>query len=297
MTITSNEVKDSGGLIIDSKEPKSTTKRRFVVSSDTAGELDTDYQAIRFTRVRMGDPHPDYPTLVAVRVESKRDVDNPLVWRVVFEYETQQLLGEPSTEVEQFSQKWNLAIDAKFRDVYRTSEDAGADFSPFVNPADAGFTLLPLASQPDIGGKPIDSGGKPTSVLVREAKLIVDIEIVTDPSKAGSYLASLLQYAGRRNQGKFLGAPEGTLVYLGAQTQYLGDTEFGTRYGIKHSIAFDEFYHRIQVAQLSSIKQGQVQLGADDTSAPAGYANHAFKVNWVQPFPRKFDFRLLGIRL
>ena len=120
MTITSNEVKDSGGLIIDSKEPKSTTKRRFVVSSDTAGELDTDYQAIRFTRVRMGDPHPDYPTLVAVRVESKRDVDNPLVWRVVFEYETQQLLGEPSTEVEQFSQKWNLAIDAKFRDVYRT---------------------------------------------------------------------------------------------------------------------------------------------------------------------------------
>jgi hypothetical protein len=154
-----------------------------------------------------------------------------------------------------------------------------------------------LASQKDIGGKPIDSGGKPTSVLVREAKLIVDIEIVTDPAKAGSYLASLLQYAGRRNQGKFLGAPEGTLVYLGAQTQYLGDTEFGTRYGIKHSIAFDEFYHRIQVAQLSSIKQGQVQLGADDTSAPAGYDNHAFKVNWVQPFPRKFDFRLLGIRL
>ncbi len=297
MTITSNEFKDTGGLVIDSKEPKSSTKRRFVVKSDTAGELDTDFQAIRFTRVRMGDPHPDYPTLVAVRVESKRDVDDPLVWRVVFEYETQQLLGEPSTDVEQFSQKWNLAIDAKFRDVYRTSEDAGADFTPFRNPSDAGFTLLPLASQQDIGGKPIDSGGKPTSVLVREAKLIVDIEIVTDPAKAGSYLASLLQYAGRRNQGKFLGAPEGTLVYLGAQTQYLGDTEFGTRYGIKHSIAFDEFYHRIQVAQLSSIKQGQVQLGADDTSAPAGYAEHAFKVNWVQPFPRKFDFRLLGIRL
>jgi hypothetical protein len=297
MTITSNEVKDSGGLIIDSKEPKSATKRRFVVSSDTAGELDTDLQAINFTGVSMGDAHPDYPTLVAVRVESKRDVDNPLVWRVVFEYETQNLLVEPTTDIERFSQKWNLAIDAKFRDVYRTSEDAGADFSPFVNPADAGFTLLPLASQPDIGGKPIDSGGKPTSVLVREAKLIVDIEIVTNPAKAGSYLASLLQYAGRRNQGKFLGAPEGTLVYLGAQTQYLGDTEFGTRYGIKHSIAFDEFYHRIQVAQLSSIKQGQVQLGADDTSAPAGYAEHAFKVNWVQPFPRKFDFRLLGIRL
>jgi hypothetical protein len=40
-----------------------------------------------------------------------------------------------------------------------------------------------------------------------------------------------------------------------------------------------------------------VQLGGDVTGAPAGYARHAFFVNWVQPFPRKFDFRLLGIRL
>ena len=297
MTITSNEVKDTGGLIIDSIEPKTKTKRRFVVASDTSGELDTDYQAIRFTNIRMGDPHPDYPTLVAVRVESKRDIDNPLVWRVTFDYETQQLLGDPSTDVERFSQKWNLAIDAKFRDVYRTSEDAGADYSPFINPPDAGFTLLPLASQPDIGGTPIDSSGKPTSILVREAKLVVDIEIVTDPARAGSYLASLLQYAGRRNQTKFLGAAEGTLVYLGAQTQYLGDNEFGTRYAIKHTIAFDEFYHRLQVAQISASRQGKVQLGGDVTGSPAGYARHAYFVNWVQPFPRKFDFRLLGIRL
>ena len=298
MTITSNEVKDTGGLIIDSVEPKSSTKRRFVVSSDIAGELNTDLQAVKFTGINLGDPHPDYPTLVAVRVESKRDVDNPLVWRVVFEYETQQSLDGPDLGGESgFSQRWNLAIDAKFRDVYRTSEDAGADFTPFINPPDAGFVLLPLSTQPDIGGKPIDSGGKPTSILVREAKLVVDIEIVTDPSRAVNYLAALLSYAGQRNRGRFLGAAEGMLVYQGAQSSYLGDSEFGARYSIKHTIAFDEFFHRIQVPQISASRQGKVQLGRDVQDSPAGYANHAFFVNWVQPFPRKFDFRALGIRL
>jgi hypothetical protein len=295
MTITSNEVKDTGGLIIDAKESKSTTKRRFVVASDTAGELDTDFQASRSTGVSLGDSHPDYPTLNAVRVESKRDIDNPLVWRVTFDYESREALGVISTLPTQFSQKWNMATETVFKDVFRVPgpdpDNIYADF----------YFRAPSAT--DIGGVPIDAAGKSASVQTTRAKLIVEMEVITRPSEISNYLNTIMRMTGTRNTSGFLGAAAGELLYQGGQTQTLGLVENGNeRYSIRHSFAFDPHGHRIQVPQISANTE-KVRLGKEDAAVTApgstisGYKDHAYKVFWKQPFPDTRDFRRLGIRL
>jgi hypothetical protein len=295
MTITSNEVKDTGGLIIDAKESKSTTKRRFVVASDTAGELDTDFQAFRSTGVSLGDPHPDYPTLNAVRVESKRDIDNPLVWRVTFEYESREAVGVISTFPTQFSQKWNMATETVFKDVFRVPGDDPDNIYANFN--------FRAASGVDIGGTPIDAAGKPASVQTSRAKLIVEMEVVTRPSEISNYLNTIMALTGKRNRQAFLGAAPGELLYLGGQTQTLGLVESGSeRYSIRHSFVFDNANHKIQVPQIDAATE-KVRLGKRDSAVTApgssisGYKDHAYKVFWKQPFPNLRDFRKLGIRL
>jgi hypothetical protein len=295
MTITSNEVKDTGGLIIDAKESKSTTKRRFVVASDTAGELDTDFQAFKSTGVSLGDPHPDYPTLNAVRVESKRDIDNPLVWRVTFEYESREAIGVINTLPTQFSQKWNMATETVFKDVFRVNDDDPDDIYGTFN--------FQAASGVDIGGVPIDAAGKPASVQTNRAKLIVEMEVVTRPSEISNYLNTIMDLTGSRNRSSFLGAGPGNLLYQGGQTQTLGLVEDGNeRYSIRHSFVFDQVDHKIQIPQISANTE-KVRLGKEDAAVRApgskisGYLDHAYKVFWKQPFPFTTDFRRLGIRL
>jgi hypothetical protein len=65
-------------------------------------------------------------------------------------------------------------------------------------------------------------------------------------------------------------------------------------------IAYDEYYHRIQVADRDTNRQGQyvIRLGSDlDDDGGEFYPGKAFRVGWQQPFPQLFDFRNLGIRL
>jgi hypothetical protein len=113
-------------------------------------------------------------------------------------------------------------------------------------------------------------------------------------------LGNLLRYAGKRNSNSFLGAKIGQLLYLGANSRFLGNTQFGARYSIQHVIAYDEYYHRVQVAERDTLRQGQyvVRIGSeDDDDGGQKYPNKAFRVTWQQPFPQLFDFRNLGVRL
>ena len=296
MTVTSTELGDTGGLQFDAAGPTTTTQRRFVVKADSADDkLETDLMAIQATGVGIGSFHPDYPTLVCVKIRGKRDADNTLVWRVTADYSSDSLIGPDVGPGPGFKQTWNLAVQAKFKDAFRrppgASETAPANFS---NPNEG----VELGA--DIGGIAIDSGGDPQSVLDTEPRLVIDVEIETNPTSAVSFLSDLLTYAGKRNSNTFLGAKVGQLLYLGANSRFLGNTQFGAKYAIQHVIAFDEYYHRIQVADRDTNRQGQyvVRLGSDlDSDGGENYPGKAFRVGYRQPFPELFDFRNVGIRL
>lgn len=288
---------DTGGLQFDAAGPTTTTQRRFVVSADSADDLlTTDLAAIQATGVGIGSLHPDYLTLVCVKIQGKRDTDNKLVWRVTADYSTDSLIGpDIGPGPSGFKQTWNLAVQAKFKDAYRRppgqGETAPANFS---NPNE-GATL-----GADIGGIALDAGGDPQSVLDTEPRLVIDVEIETNPTAAVSFLGELLTYAGKRNSSTFLGAKVGQLLYLGANSRFLGSTQFGSRYAIQHVIAFDEYYHRVQVADRDENRQGQyvIRLGSSlDGDGGELYPGKAFRVGWRQPFPKKFNFSNLGIRL
>jgi hypothetical protein len=65
-------------------------------------------------------------------------------------------------------------------------------------------------------------------------------------------------------------------------------------------MVFDEFRHKIQVAERDIDKQGQfvVRLGAStDTDGGQNYVGHAFKVRAVQPFPEERSFFTLGVTI
>ena len=295
MTVTSTELGDTGGLLFDAAGPTTTTQRRFVVKADSADDhLTTDLQAIQATGVGIGSFHPDYPTLVCVKIQGKRDPDNTLVWRVTADYSTDSLVG-PDIGDEGFKQTWNLAVQAKFKDAYRRppspDETAPANFS---NPVEG----TPLGA--DIGGIAIDAGGDPQSILDTEPRLVVDIETEINTRAAVGFLGSLMRYAGKRNSNTFLGAKPGQLLYLGANSRFLGNTQVNSRYAIQHVIAYDSYFHRIQVADRDTTRQGQyvVRLGSVlDGDGGENYPGRAFRVGWRQPFPELFDFRSLGIRL
>tara|TARA_Y100000114_G_scaffold77560_1_gene71327 strand:- start:9462 stop:10352 length:891 start_codon:yes stop_codon:yes gene_type:complete len=296
MTVTSTELGDTGGLQFDAAGPTTTTQRRFVVKADSAEDkLETDLMAIQATGVGIGSFHPDYPTLVCVKIRGKRDADNTLVWRVTADYSSDSLIGPDIGPGPGFKQTWNLAVQAKFKDAFRrppgATETAPANFS---NPNEG------AALDGDIGGIAVDSGGDPQSVLDTEPRLVIDVEIETNPTSAVSFLSDLLTYAGKRNSNTFLGAKVGQLLYLGANSRFLGNTQFGAKYAIQHVIAFDEYYHRVQVADRDLGRQGQyvIRLGASsDTDGGQLYVGKAFQVTYKQPFPELFDFRNLGIRL
>ena len=298
MSITTEELKDTGGYVIDAKGPTTTTKRRFVVRADSSEDLlTTDLQAINSSGVIIGQVHPDYRRLVCTRLEAKRDPDNPLVWRVQASYETDTLTGPDSGPGKTNSQTWNLSVQAKFADRFRVEGSSG-------NPAPTGLPfVIPKEGDPlgsDIGGAAIDAGGDPQSALVSNPILTVDLEIETNPTAVVSFLAKCLQSAGKRNSSPFLGAKSGQLLYLGCQSRFLGNTIFGARYSIQHQMVFDEYLHRIQTPDRDLNRQGQyvVRLGAlSDTDGGQNYVGKAFQVSWRQPFPELFDFRNLGIRL
>ena len=296
MTVTSTELGDTGGLQFDAAGPTTTTQRRFVVKADSADDkLETDLMAIQATGVGIGSFHPDYPTLVCVKIRGKRDADNTLVWRVTADYSSDSLIGPDIGPGPGFRQTWNLAVQAKFKDAYRrppgSGEAAPADFNNPNEGSDLGA---------DIGGIAVDAGGDPQSVLDTEPRLVIDVEIETNPTSAVTFLSDLLRYAGKRNSNTFLGANVGQLLYLGANSRFLGNTQFGSKYAIQHVIAYDEYYHRIQVADRDTNRQGQyvIRLGSDlDSDGGENYPGKAFRVGWQQPFPQLFDFRNLGIRL
>tara|TARA_R100001163_G_C5049854_1_gene186760 strand:- start:241 stop:1131 length:891 start_codon:yes stop_codon:yes gene_type:complete len=296
MTVTSTELADTGGLQFDASGPTTTTQRRFVVEAEsTDDQLTTDLQAITATGVGIGSFHPTYPTLVCVKIQGKRDPDHPLVWRVTADYSTDSLVGPDIGPGPSFTQTWNLSVQAKFKDVYRRPPEQGVTApSPWQNPVEG----VELGT--DIGGIAIDAAGEPQSVLDTEPRLVIDIEMETNPFQAISLLSSLMRYAGKRNSNTFLGAAVGQLLYIGANSRFLGNTQFGARYSIQHVIAYDMYRHRVQVAERDTFRQGQyvVRLGTEDNlDGGEFYIAKAFKVVWQQPFPELFDFRNLGIQL
>jgi hypothetical protein len=304
MSVTATELSSSGQISADTNSGWKAT-RSFVVTSDVATDVPDSFTALNQTGIFLGQEHPIFHLITCKNVTAQRDEDNPCVWRVSAEYATDAPIdpvsggggvesgsdAPPGTQIS-FGQVWNMDVQATFVDQFRRAGDTTNGRSNLLN-------TIPETDS-DIGGEPVDSGGDPQSVLVTRAKLNIDMTIQLSPSSVSSYFNKIMDLTGTRNSSSFLGAQQGQLLYTGANTRFLGNSGSGSAYQITHSMVFDEFRHKIQVADRDVDKQGQfvVRLGAStDSDGGEKYVNHAFKVRAVQPFPEERSFFQLGITI
>ena len=237
--------------------------------------------------VNVGSAHPQYAFMFCNEIDTNREADNNKVWKVVatFLYEAG---GVNPTEPDLAT--WTLSSTAELDDAWRT------DFKNPDEVEDDGDD-----ADQDIGGTPIDIRGEPRSLLRLKATFNFEMTQAVDVSQRGNYIATIGKLAGMRNKGSFLGAEEGQLLYLGADTSVVGPTadQQGILYKIVHKIAFDEFMHAIQRPDSIATTSGkQVSLGKhkelDNNNA---FYENAYPVKWRQPFPTLFNFNALGIRV
>lgn len=228
--------------------------------------------AIHLVGVKVGDVHPSDPTMRAVEFTSEPEEGQRFVYRVTWQYGFIPSGISPSQQDEE-SLTW-LQIDTdtrrEFVDTWRRDGAVTDKDNPDINT--------------DIGGQSMDIGGEPISVGVATTELKITHN-VDFPVQASLY-ASL---ANTRNDGEWLGAEAGRLVYVGAQTQRLN---IG-RARVTHTFVWDEWYHMRQRARiiLDGDEKGEIEL----FTIPQLYAGSAAHVFWVQPYHRTANFAALGI--
>ena len=141
------------------------------------------------------------------------------------------------------------------------------------------ITSFPTNGQPDddedeVGGVPIDRAGTPVSVQ-RNIQDLTITETVNTPD-----WRTYRNYRFKRNDGTFLGAPAGKVLYKGASVTRSGIDV----YQVSHSFVEDEDFHLQQTPMVD--QEGQPVDKDDDT--------HADFVYWVQPFGNLGDFNAIS---
>ena len=214
----------------------------------------------------VGELFPGSKTLYATSYTMTHLANSSRTWRVVFNYES----ADP-TGISAPSEPGYLQISFEYqsipKELYRT--DPG---------------LLLQAGNPndnDIAGKPIDSGGVPTTVFVDQHLLIIE-ETVSAVSLSERSL-NIRQSVGTRNSASFFGSSSGTLLYEGCAGRRIG---VGL-YSLTHRFAFDPSYHMIQVPR----RNGSGKIDLEVTASRGSYAGW---VRFIQPFPGLSNFGLLS---
>jgi hypothetical protein len=125
----------------------------------------------------------------------------------------------------------------------------------------------------DIGGKPVDSGGSPTSVVAIDRRFET-VEYVDE----FPLLDTLSTLVGKRNFTPYEGGEEGSILYLGFSWSY--DTQSGL-WAVRHQFAVDKKqFHAEQVAMCDG--NGEVlKLKRYDAAIESYNARHVY---WIQPF-------------
>jgi len=223
-----------------------------------------------------GSSHPDFQGLVA-RDFTIAPVDGHSdLWRVDWAYEmvTISYFSSPGTGVNvdtlpnevgyvELSSEIRAEFALRYREDAATPRDGDPGEPDYGDPEDP---------DNDIGGRPIDMAGNPTSVIRRIQELTLT-ETVNAPA-FGIYGS----FRFVRNSKPFLGADVGRVLYRGASVRRTGLNV----YVVSHSFVDDEFYHLEQQPLLD--QDGRPALNDE---------KKASKVSWVQPFSAKAD--LYGI--
>ena len=248
---------------------KTSGSRTFVVYDDASPI--TEPAAIKFGANGMptaGDTFPGETDLYAQDFTVAHIPDSSYTWRVVWNYTptgggSQQPTQNPS---EPGYVQQSMEYSAQFVDRYRD------------NP---GLTI-PVDGTPDesdIGGRKIDAGGSPLSVLAMRHRLVIEETVrATDIYRRSVQIRNAV---GKRNAVAFFGAVKGSLVYEGGNARRTGLSVFS----IEHRFLYDEYYHMAQKAALNS----QREVITDTTAL-----RQAATVRWIQPYPAFYNFNLIS---
>ena len=255
----SREISTSGGKV--------TGTRTFHLWDDSSPIEEPDQISLGVGGLpAVGELFPGSKTLYATSYTMTHLADSSRTWRVVFNYES----ADP-TGISAPSEPGYLQISFEYqaipKELYRT--DPG---------------LLYQGGTPDdrdIAGKPIDSGGVPTTVFVDQHILVIE-ETVSAISLSDR--SSLIRSAvASRNQSAFFGASPGTLVYQGCSGRRIG---VGL-YSLTHRFQYDGAFHLVQVPKRNA-------SGNVDLEVTASRGSYTGWVRFVQPFPYLSEFSLIS---
>lgn len=134
------------------------------------------------------------------------------------------------------------------------------------------------ATKPDIGGDRIDVAGEPLQDIVRQVEITITEVRVGIPN-----LLFLLPYTWARNSTRFLNAPIGQLLYVGANINRIDVNLFQ----FSHKFILDRWWHMRQMVITDA--EGRPLLQSFG-SGPDDAVVRASKVTFVQGFPTLRDF-------
>lgn len=226
----------------------------------------------------LGHPHPYMPTAYAETFNCRRVDGSRTVFRVTITYKGNVFDGPPDDPAA--GQTFSLSSTVVAKDVYRVGGTVPQGGNPSSGAA-------------DIGGTAIDILGTPTSIAVVRSTVTVNMTATVDLGSPGNYIAGIQGLIGTRNNGLFLGAAAGNLLYKGASVNKISGTGAQTLVSVQHTFDYDDEAHLVQVAESTDLRPSGVQLGKD--VGVSAYSLNAYKVAYVQPFPSTSNFTALGI--
>lgn len=215
----------------------------------------------------VGDAFPGDPELTASSYAVDIVPESDYVWKVTWTYTSGgDNTVKPPTEVGYI--QISVEYGGQFKDMYRLGT--------------SGYPLAYEGGNPsgkDIGGKPIDAAGVPTSVFIPQHRLVIEetvkaSEMVIRTTRVRIAVAT-------RNSTTFQGAAVGTLLYEGASARRVSLTAFM----LTHKFLYDAWYHMGQQPRLNSQREPVVSMGTQP---------YAEFVRFVQPFPNLTNFNALS---
>jgi len=172
----------------------------------------------------------------------------------------------------------NATFSASHVDIWRAFSRASIDQMCSAN----GSHPAGMPNPGDIGGQPVDSGGRPPSYIVRQYELTISV------TRFGTFEpASLVDFVWTRNAGTFLDCPPGSLLYCGATVNRVGPE----RYQYAHKFVYDQYYHMRQSP--ASDNAGNIMLTPQPPPPGPPVPSHAILVEFIQPFPDLQSFALI----
>tara|TARA_Y100001937_G_scaffold123909_1_gene187677 strand:- start:5574 stop:6437 length:864 start_codon:yes stop_codon:yes gene_type:complete len=280
------ETKDSTGYQVNFTGDALQLTRVFDVvfrQSDADSGRARDDVAISLITQRigpLGHPHPFMPTAFAETFNCRRVDGTTRVFKVTITYKGNQFDGPPDDPAT--GQTFSLSSTVVAKDVYRVGGTVPKGGNPSSGAA-------------DIGGTAIDILGTPTSIAVVRSTVTVNMTGTVDLGAPGNYIAGIQGLIGTRNNGTFLGAAPGNLLYKGASVNKISGSGAQTLVSVQHTFDYDDEAHLVQVAESTDLRPSGVQLGKD--VGVSAYKLNAFKVAFVQPFPSTSNFSKLGINI